>query len=62
MNIFVQHIKESYNELVNKVTWPTWPNLLETTRVVIVGSIIITLIVFVMDFVWNQLLQGIYNL
>nr|MBS0038312.1 preprotein translocase subunit SecE [Saprospiraceae bacterium] len=62
MNAFVQHVKESYNELVNKVTWPTWPNLLDSTRVVIVASIIITLIVFVLDFISNQLLQTIYGL
>ena len=43
------YIKESYNELVNKVTWPSLPMLQQTTVVVIVASIIFSLIIFVMD-------------
>ncbi|TVR82823.1 MAG: preprotein translocase subunit SecE [Saprospirales bacterium] len=62
MSAFIQHVKESYNELVNKVTWPTWPNLLGSTRVVIVASIIITLIIFVMDSIALQITGFIYNL
>ena len=27
MNDVVLYIKESYNELIHKVTWPTWPSL-----------------------------------
>ena len=56
------YIKESYNELVNKVTWPTWPNLLSSTRVVIVASIILALIIFVMDVISKGLLDRIYAL
>ncbi|MCR9288029.1 MAG: preprotein translocase subunit SecE [Bacteroidetes bacterium] len=43
------YIKESYNELVNKVTWPSLSSLQQTTVVVIVASIIFSLIIFVMD-------------
>ena len=43
------YVKESYNELVNKVTWPTWPELQNTTVVVLIGSIILVLITYVMD-------------
>ena len=56
------YIKESYNELINKVTWPTWPNLLSSTRLVIVGSVILALIVFVMDLISKQVLNFIYDL
>lgn len=49
MEQVIQYIRDSYNELVYKVTWPTWPELLSTTRVVIVASIVIALIIFVMD-------------
>ena len=56
------YLLESYNELVNKVTWPTWPNLLASTRVVLVGSLIIALLVLVMDAVSKQLTEFLYNI
>jgi len=54
------YIKESYNELTNKVTWPTWSSLLSSTRLVIVASIIFALILFVMDLISKQSLNLIY--
>ncbi len=56
------YTKESYNELVNKVTWPTWVNLQQTTVVVIVGSVILTAIVAAMDGVWSTVLRKIYEM
>jgi preprotein translocase subunit SecE len=56
------YVIESYNELVNKVTWPTWSDLLASTRVVLVGSLIIALIVLLMDAVSKQLTGILYNL
>jgi len=56
------YILESYNELVNKVTWPTWSNLQSSTVVVIVASLILTAIIFVMDFVSNTVMNAIYGL
>ena len=56
------YVIESYNELVNKVTWPTWPNLLASTRVVLIGSLIIALIVRVMDAISKQLTDFLYNI
>ena len=62
MDNLILYIKESYNELINKVTWPTWPNLIATSNVVIVASLIIAGIIFVMDLVSKQVLNVIYNL
>lgn len=56
------YIRESYNELVNKVTWPTWPNLLSNTRLVLVASIIMALLVFLMDVISKGLLDQVYGL
>ena len=58
------YIKESYEELLYKVTWPTWPELQSSSIVVIIGSIIIALIVFAMDFTFganpeNSFFKGI---
>ena len=56
------YLIESYNELVNKVTWPTRANLLGSTRVVLIGSLIIALIVLVMDAVSKQFTGLLYNI
>jgi preprotein translocase subunit SecE len=62
MDSLVLYIKESYNELINKVTWPTWTTLIQTTNVVIIASLIIAGIIFLMDLVSKQVLNFIYNL
>ena len=56
------YIIESYNELVNKVTWPTWSNLQSSTVVVLVASIILALVIFLMDVISKGLLDQIYGL
>ncbi len=56
------YVKDSYNELVNKVTWPDWPTLQSSTIVVIIASLIIALIIFLMDTISKQSLGLIYNL
>jgi preprotein translocase subunit SecE len=43
------YIMESYEELVNRVTWPTWKDLQNSALVVAVASIIIALIIGLMD-------------
>ncbi len=48
------YIKESYNELLNKVTWPTWKNLQQSSVLVFVASLIISLIVWGMDYVFGM--------
>ena len=56
------YIKESYYELVNKVTWPSWTSLQQSTVLVLVASLIIALVIFVMDLIANQSLQLIYGM
>lgn len=56
------YIRESYNELVHKVTWPTWANLNSSTIVVVIASLIIALIIFVMDVISKGILDAIYGL
>ena len=56
------YIKESYNELLNKVTWPTWPSLLESSKLVVIGSIIFALVILVMDFISKTGTDLIYGL
>ena len=45
----INYIKESYSELVQKVSWPTSKELTNSAVVVLVASIIIALVVWAMD-------------
>jgi len=62
MNKIANYFKESYLELQEKVTWPTWANLQQSTVIVLVATVIITALVWVMDFSGSQLLKLIYSL
>jgi len=53
------YVQESYNELMTKVTWPTWTNLQQTTMVVIVGLAIFVLLVFIMDAISKGIINDI---
>ena len=55
------HIKESYNELVNKVTWPTFPQLQSSTVVVMVASAIFAIVVLAMDLTFENMMAAIYK-
>jgi preprotein translocase subunit SecE len=55
-------IKESYNELVHKVSWPTWQELQSSSILVLIASLIIGLLVFVMDFVFQGTMNLIYTM
>ena len=62
MESLVLYVKESYNELVHKVSWPTWPNLLQSTVVVLIASAIIATIILVMDLISKNVLTTIYSI
>ncbi len=56
------YIKESYYELVNKVTWPSWSSLQSSTILVLIASLIFAASVFVMDLLSKGVLDLIYKL
>ena len=59
---FVEYIKESADDLMNKVSWPSWKELQGSSIVVAVASLIIALIVYVMDLGFRNILEVIYEL
>jgi preprotein translocase subunit SecE len=56
------YIKESYDELMHKVSWPSWSELQGSAIVVSVASLIIALVVFMMDEVFRNILVQFYKL
>lgn len=57
-----KYLKESYTELVHKVTWPTWGELQNSGTLVLVATLIIALIVAAMDFSFSRIMEFIYSL
>jgi preprotein translocase subunit SecE len=56
------YLKESYTELVHKVTWPTWAELQNSAILVMVATLIIAIIVSAMDFSFSRVMELIYSL
>ncbi|HEY1030421.1 MAG TPA: preprotein translocase subunit SecE [Flavipsychrobacter sp.] len=59
---FGSYIQEAYDELVHKVTWPSWEELQQTTIIVLVALIITTLVIFGMDFASEKILTMLYDI
>ena len=62
MSKVISYIKESRNELLHKVTWPTLRELQSSAVVVLVASLIIAAIVFAMDSVFENLIKLFYGI
>ena len=69
MSKFGNYVKSSYDELVHKVSWPSFKELQSSSVVVAVAAIILALIVFAMDVVfgvqsmgWKGILGYFYSL
>ncbi len=62
MNKITTYFSESYKELVEKVTWPTWAQLQQSTVIVLVATLLITVVVFIMDAISKGLLNLVYSL
>ena len=57
---FVNYCKVCYDELAHKTTWPTRKELTNSAVVVLSASLIIALVVFVMDFCFENIMKFIY--
>ena len=60
MKKIVSYLKETYNELVHKVSWPTYKELTNSAVVVLYASLLIALVVFLMDVCFENLMEFIY--
>jgi preprotein translocase subunit SecE len=56
------YFQEAYDELIHKVTWPTWKELQSSALVVMVASLIISLVIFAMDLSFRNMMELIYGL
>ncbi len=62
MNKIGTYFKESFKELTEKVTWPTWPQLQQSTMIVLAATVVLSFVVLGMDFVFSNGLKFVYQL
>ncbi len=61
MDTFRNYVRESFEELRYKMTWPTWKNLQQTTGIVLIGAGVLAFLIFLMDTLSNQVTHFIYK-
>ena len=62
MNKIQTYFKDSYDELMEKVTWPNWQQLQQSTMIVLIATLVITAIVWVLDLGSSTVLKFVYSL
>lgn len=59
------YFAESYKELTQKVTWPTWQELQSSAIIVMIASLIIAFMIFLMDggfrFIMQDVIYKLFN-
>ncbi|TGX81409.1 preprotein translocase subunit SecE [Palleniella muris] len=60
MNKIVNYCKACYDELAHKTTWPSYKQLTHSAVVVLSASLVIALIVFAMDTVFQFVMTTVY--
>ena len=57
----VNYVKESFSELKNHVTWPTWSEAQSLTILVAVFSIIFSLAIWGVDTVFSRVIKAYFS-
>ncbi|WP_343016529.1 preprotein translocase subunit SecE [Alistipes indistinctus] len=58
----VTYFKESYTELVQKVTWSSINQLSHSAVIVMVASLLLALVVLAMDLTFENIMKAIYSI
>ncbi|GAB6395267.1 MAG: protein translocase subunit SecE [Bacteroidales bacterium] len=61
MKKIIDYFKESYNELVYKVSWPTKIELSSSAVIVMFASLIIAVLIFVVDMAFENIMRVFYQ-
>ena len=62
MNNFITFLRESYYEISQKVTWPTYKSLQKNATVVLIASLIFAIVIAGVDFIFEAGLNSYYGL
>ncbi|WP_114778232.1 preprotein translocase subunit SecE [Botryobacter ruber] len=61
MSNIKSYIDETVEEMRDKVSWPTYSELQNSSVLVLIGSLVFALVVGAMDFVFDSALTWFYN-
>mgnify|MGYP002622472611 CR=1 FL=1 len=59
MKKIINYVKNSYYELVNKVSWPTRTEVINSSVVVLTASVIIALVILAMDLIFGNVIMSL---
>lgn len=62
MNKISNYFRDSYKELGEKVSWPNWTQLQQSTMIVLAATLLITAVVALMDLISASGLKFIYKI
>ena len=62
MRKFINYCKEAFVELTKKTTWPTWEKLQSSALLVIITTVLLAALLWVIDFVFQNIMTGVYTL
>ena len=62
MEKITNYFQEAYDELMHKVTWPSWGELQDSAVVVLITALIISIIVLGIDITFKEGTQQLYKL
>lgn len=62
MNRIKAYFDEVADELLRKVTWPSWAELQESAIIVMIATVIFAMVVFVMDFLFQNGMEFVYSM
>jgi preprotein translocase subunit SecE len=57
----ISYLKEAFSELLNKVTWPSWSDLQNSSIVVAIATLIIALVIYLLDTTFSNILDLYYS-
>ena len=57
-----KYLREIYDEMVRKVSWPTWKELQSSALIVMIASLLIAAVVLVMALTFERALDWVYRL
>lgn len=61
MHKILNYFEHAYDELIHKVTWPTWNELQQATLITLASIIMLTLIIFAMDGASEVVFENFYK-
>ncbi len=62
MSKVVSFIKEAYDEMLHKVSWPKYSDLQSSSVLVLVASFIFAVLIGVIDLGFNNMMDWFYNI